>query len=164
MSDFLGRFDPTKLSANELAGMCGALRVRVEGARSAEEVFGDLRSRQFFRKLHRKFPYLGFFLKLHPVRSPKLSPALIDASVLVAIGLCHTDFVVAHWDSAGQHAILYQISQFETFVKKIDLHIAAIGRNAGLTAPAIEHRRKVVARTIRSFFRLGSFSTIEKQP
>jgi hypothetical protein len=158
-ADFLNRFDPAKIPSHELAGMCGALRIRIEGAQEVHEVYADPRSRKFFQRLHAKFPYWGYFLKLHPIRSSKASPALIDAGVFVAIALCHTDFLEARWDRHHAQVLVFDTRRFKRFLTQNDRRLAECGKRAGLTPLAIEHRRKVVAKTVRSFFHLGEFLT-----
>jgi|CZKM01.1.fsa_nt_gi hypothetical protein len=164
VSDFISRFDPAKLSAAELAGMCRAVRVRIEEAQAAHDIFADLHCRKFFWKLHAEFPYAGYFFRLHPLRSPKPSPALIDASIFVAMGLCHTDVVEARWDRLDTQVILFRIQQFDRFLAEIDHHTTELGKRDGLTAPAIDHRRKAVAKTVRSFLHLGNLRIISKKP
>jgi hypothetical protein len=164
VSDFLSRFDPTKLSTAELAGLCGAMRIRIEEPCAAENIFADLLGRRFFRQLHTSFPYSGYFCRLHPLRSLKPSPALIDATLFFAIALCHTDVVQARWDRFGQEVTLFKPQAFVAFMAEIDHHIIGLGKRAGLTAPAIRHRRTVVTRTVRSLLRLRELQMIREVP
>jgi hypothetical protein len=164
VSGFLGRFNPDKLSSAELAGLCGALRIRLQEPISTQEIFADLLGRRFFRRLHASFPYSGYFLRLHPLRSLKPSPSWIDADLFFAIGLCNTDIIQARWDRLGQEVTLFRPEAFAAFMADIDHHIARIGKRAGLTAPAIRYRRTVVTRTIRSLLRLRELKMVRQTP
>ena len=160
VSDFVARYDPRTFNVAELARMCGTLRIRVEGTRTAHDLFADLHCRLFFRRLHKQFPYWAYFLRLHPLRSSKPSPALTDAVLFMGIGLCQTDVVSICWDQRGEEATIFEVRQFHEFMKESSRQTNRLGKRAGLTGPAIAHRRQVVIKTVRSFLRLGNLQII----
>lgn len=164
VSDFLSRFAPAKLSTAELAGLCGAVRIRLEEPCAAEDIFADLLGRRFFRQFHMSFPYSGYFLRLHPLQSLKPSPAWLDANLFFAISLCNTDVVQARWDRLDQEVTLFKPEAFVAFMAEIDHHIIGLGKRAGLTAAAIRYRRTVVTRTVRSLLRLRELKMVRQTP
>ncbi|MCX6930026.1 MAG: hypothetical protein NT154_43455, partial [Verrucomicrobia bacterium] len=128
LSDFLTQFDPAKLSATQLAGLCGALRLRIEAPGAAGDLFIDPQGRKFLRQFHARFPYAGYFFRLQPLRSRTPCPAWTDAALFVALGLCHTDVMEAHWDHLGCQIIRFQVQPFNAFLQGINFQIKELGR------------------------------------
>ena len=60
--------DPEQLSNEEAYGLHGMVRLRIENARGPADIFMRPTARSFFRKLHGRWPYMGYFLRLAPSR------------------------------------------------------------------------------------------------
>ncbi len=158
-SDFMNRYGPTGFTAEDLRRTCGALRLRIEGAEDPRDVYAEPQTRRFFRTLHKQFPYWGFFLRLRPLRSLGFSAEMIDVGVFVAIGLCHADILEACWDRHNHEIFGFNGQQFQSFLADVDRRIAELGRRAGLSAPAIHHRRRVVAASVQSYLSFRGLRT-----
>jgi len=74
--------DPEQIPDADIPGLHGAVRLRVEGATGPADIFGNDEARRFFRALHARCPYAGFFLRLKPITKHSSTDQIIDVSVL----------------------------------------------------------------------------------
>jgi hypothetical protein len=147
---------PEQFSRAELAGLCGAVRLRFEHAACADDLFLNPQARHFVQSLHRAWPWAGYFLRCAVLTPNSPPPQMIDAGVLVGWALCHTsEILVVRRDKPGSVAMTFCDDEFRAAVEDLLDRAEQLGQAAGLCRSAIGRRRKALAFAIGSFFSLG---------
>jgi hypothetical protein len=152
---FMDLFGLSEISPTELRGLCGAVRIRVEGVTQLEQIFAENGPRLFFQKLCSEWP-AGYFLRLGRLTSSTNTESILDAGMFVSLGLCHSSLALAQWDNLGVSGMSFKTDQFSDWMERCSQNAAEVAKNAGLSSTAIERRRWLIAATVRSFFALGT--------
>jgi len=85
--------DPDQVPDDEIIGLHGNLRIRIEGAGGMADVITDPASRKFFRALHARWPWAGFFLRLDPINTKSSVDKVVDLAVFMSLLLVHVDYL-----------------------------------------------------------------------
>jgi hypothetical protein len=148
--------DPDRFDAQELAELCGAVRLRFGHARQAEDVFAQPQARRFARTLNEWWPWAGFFLRCRAITAQSPREDVIDAGVLVAWALCHTDdLTFMHWEEPDVVGMRFNHDQLADAVDRLLAQAEQLCKRVGFSERAIGPRRKTVEVAIGSFFDLG---------
>ena len=85
--------DPDQVPDDEIIGLHGNLPIRIEGAGGMADVITDPASRKFFRALHARWPWAGFFLRLDPINTKSSVDKVVDLAVFMSLLLVHVDYL-----------------------------------------------------------------------
>jgi len=147
--------DPEQMPDQTLLGLHGAVRLRVEAATGPADLFAQPQTRQFFRRLHARWPYAGYFLRLKPIRPTSTVDELIDLSLFVAMALCQVDKLTYTETRVGV-GLEYDPAQLRQHLAELQDHAAGIGEASGLSAGIIRRREKLINNAVASFFAAGN--------
>ena len=76
--------DPEQVPDQEIYGLHGVVRLRVEGVKGPIDIFGHPVARKYFQALHQRWPYAGFFLRICPITFESPQPQIIRIIGIVA--------------------------------------------------------------------------------
>ena len=147
---------PERFTPSELAGLCGAVRLRFEHAASPDDLFVVPAARRFIRGLHQAWPWAGYFLRSAPISDNSPRDCVRDAGVLVGWGFCFNDEIAfARRDEPYRVSLRFNHEQFVASVEEIVNRAAELCAIAGRPKHSIHQRQKNLESTIASFFALG---------
>jgi hypothetical protein len=146
---------PAQFSNQELATLCGKVRLRFANTIYSDDLFARPQGRRFVRALHKAWPWAGYFLKCGPITPVSSQTEVIDAGVLVAWALCLTDHLSVVRDDLGGVSLTFNPQQFKASVDGIVADAEELCRKAGLTKRATRLRARTIRSTVGSFFALG---------
>ena len=148
------RVDPEQIPDNEIFGLHGAVRLRIEGAGGIADVIGNPAARKFFRALHVRWPWAAFFLRLQPITATSTTDQVVDLAVFMALALVHVDNLTFAETPQGV-AMRYDANQLRNHL--IDLHgrAAQLAESVDLPPTAISQRDALISEAVTSFFAAG---------
>ena len=146
--------DPDQVPDDEIIGLHGNLRVRIEGAGGMADVITDPASRKFFRALHARWPWAGFFLRLDPVTPESPDDKVLDLAIFMSLLLVHVDHLT-YAESAQGIALRYDANQFTEHLFDVQIRAAQLAGVLDLPATAINTRAALISRAVTSFFEAG---------
>ena len=148
------RVDPEQIADDEVFGLCGAVRLRIEGAQRMVDVIANPASRKFFRALHARWPWAAYYLRLLPL-SPKSNPdQILDVSVFVALILVQVDDLALAETPQGI-GLRYDARQFSEHLFELQVRAAELAAAVDLPPTFITQRETLVFQAIASFFQAG---------
>ena len=148
------RVDPEQIPDQEIVGLHGAIRMRIERAAGIADVIGNPAARKFFRALHVRWPWAAFFLRLQPITATSTTDQVVDLAVFMALALVHVDNLTFAETPQGV-AMRYDANQLR--IHLIDLHgrAAQLAEAVDLPPTAISKRDALVCDAVASFFAAG---------
>jgi len=146
--------DPDQVPDDEIIGLHGSLRMRIEGAGGMADVITDPMSRKFFRALHARWPWAGFFLRLDPVTPESPDDKVLDLAVFMSLLLVHVDHLT-YAESAHGIALRYDANQFTEHLFDVQIRAAHLAGVLDLPPTAINARAALISRAVTSFFEAG---------
>ena len=146
--------DPDQVPDDEIIGLHGNLRMRIEGAGGMADVITDPASRKFFRALHARWPWAGFFLRLDPVTPESPDDKVLDLAVFMSLLLVHVDHLT-YAESAHGISLRYDANQFSGQLFNVQIRAAQLAGVLDLPPTAINARAALISRAVTSFFEAG---------
>lgn len=146
--------DPEQWSDQQVRRLYGRVRLRVEDAIGPASLFGDPVARNYFRTLHQRWPWAGFFLRLAPITEQSLQRQIVDLSLFMALALCHCDDLVYCETDAGV-GLRYNPGQLGKHLAELLGRAAELAHEVGIPSRAIQQRDRLVADAVASFFDAG---------
>lgn len=148
------RVDPEQIPDAEIRGLHGAVRLRVEGATGPADIFGKAEARRFFRALHVRWPYPGFFLRLKPITNGSSKDQMIDLSMFMSLALCHVSELSCCQTAKG-FGLRYDMNQLSKHLAEVACRAMELADEVGISAEEIEKRDKLITASVISFFAAG---------
>ena len=146
--------DPDQVPDDEIIGLHGNLRMRIEGAGGMADVITDPASRKFFRALHARWPWAGFFLRLDPVTPESSDDKVLDLAVFMSLLLVHVDHLT-YAESAHGISLRYDANQFNGHLFDVQIRAAQLAEVLDLPPTAINTRAALISLAVTSFFEAG---------
>ncbi len=102
ISEFIKKFgDAQLLGSDRIKNLFGKLVLKFEGIEEGS-VATNLKVRVLLRRLHKAWPWAGFFLNLETPLGPTDAFSFFP---LLALGLCTADIKIGTWDTTGKTII-----------------------------------------------------------
>lgn len=137
--EFLGNFDPIRLSMSRLKNLAGNLILAFEGSEPCA-VSTDPELRLLLRRLHAIWPWSGFFLNLE---RPIGASSFVNDRPLLAVGLSLSDLIICYWERTDEVRLRYgsQLEQYRSTCHEI---ADRLGQKAGISARDIALRHNSI--------------------
>jgi hypothetical protein len=148
------RVDPEQIPDDQIVRLSGVIRLRIEGARGLLDIVTDPHARKFFRALHARWPWAGYFLRLEPVTAASAPAQVIDLSVFMTLALCHLEQLTAV-ETAHGIGLHYDAARLREHVWELQIRAAELAGVLDLPLTFIAARNTLVARAVVSFFAAG---------
>jgi len=148
------RVDPEQIPDQEIFGLHGAIRMRIEGATGIANVIGNPAARKFFRALHVRWPWAAFFLRLQPITATSTTDQVVDLAVFMALALVHVDNLTFAETPQGV-AMRYDANQLRNHLVELQSRAAQLAEAVDLPATAISQRDALISNAVISFFAAG---------
>lgn len=146
--------DPEQVPDEEIFGLHGIVRLRVEGVKGPIDIFGNPVARKYFQEMHKRWPYAGFFLRICPITFESPQPQIIDLSMFMAIALCHCNNLL-YCESKRGIGLQFETSELATILAEIQGRAAGLADAIGIPTKEIERRDDLISRAVASFFDAG---------
>jgi hypothetical protein len=146
--------DPEQIPEAEIFGLQGAIRLRIEGARGMADVITDPAARKFFRALHARWPWAGFFLRLRPINAASVPDEIVDLSVFMSLLLVRVDRLTFVETPHGT-ALRHDADQLCEHLFDLQSRAAQLAAIVDLPPTAINQRAALISRAVASFFEAG---------
>jgi len=146
--------DPEQLSNEEAYGLHGMVRLRIENARGPADIFMRPTARSFFRKLHARWPYMGYFLRLAPLTKDSPIDSIVDLSLFLALCLCHCDSL-EYCESNHGIGLRFEPSQLSQILVDVQGRAAELAQALDFSPETIAQRNALIIRSVDSFFASG---------
>lgn len=148
------RVDPAQIAGDEVFGLCGAVRLRIEGAQGMADVIANPASRKFFRALHARWPWAAYYLRLHSLNAKSTPNQILDIAVFVALILVQVDDLALAETPQGI-GLRYDARQFSGHLFELQVRAAQLAVAVDLPPTFIAQRETLVFQAIANFFRAG---------
>jgi hypothetical protein len=148
------RVDPEQIADADVHGLHGAVRLRVHGATGPADIFAKSEARKFFKSLHARWPYAGYFLRLKPITSNSSVDQIMDVSIFMALALCHVNGLACCQTARGV-SLQYDISQLSRHLAEVTCRAAELADCIGISKEEIEKRDNLISASVVSFFDAG---------
>jgi len=132
----------------------GAVRLRIEGAKGPADICVAPAARLFFRGLHERWPWAGYFLRLQPVTLSSPMDRIRDLAWYVGLCLCRAGNI-SYIRNKDAGRILFQPEQFSLHLAELHTRAWQLGEAVGLPAAAIARRDALMLRAVTSYFAAG---------
>lgn len=142
------------IADEEIFGLHGAIRLRVEGATGPADIFTSPQTREFFRKMHQRGPWAGYFLRLARITETSAIEQIVDLGTFMAVALCHVDEITYCSTSQGT-ALRYNGDQLCSILAAFQGLANELGSAIGLPDEIILKRNDLITETVISFFAAG---------
>jgi hypothetical protein len=146
--------DPEQLPDGQIANLHGAVSLRIEGAKGMADIMADPATRKFFRMMHARWPWSGFFLAVNPITADSPADQMVDLSVFVSLILVHVD-QVTYCETPRGITLRYNALQFHKHLAELQSRAAELAAAVDMPLPAISQRAILISRAIGSFFAAG---------
>jgi len=146
--------DPEQIPDSEISGLHGAVRLRVQGATGAADIFGDTEARKFFQQLHARWPYAGYFLRLKPITENSPPGQIMDVSLFMAVAFCHVKDLACRQTARGI-ALQYDINQLTKHLAELSFRAMELAEVVGISRQEIQKRDQLITASVISFFDAG---------
>jgi hypothetical protein len=146
--------DPEQIADREIVRRHGAVRLRIEGFTGPADLCGNLAARKFFRRLHQRWPWAGYFLQLQPVTAGSPVDRIMDVAWFLGRCLCHVRNI-AHVRTRDSTRILFQPAQLSCHLVALHTRARQPGNTVDLPAAAIARRDALMVRAITRSFEAG---------
>jgi hypothetical protein len=146
--------DPEQIPDQEIFGLHGAVRLRIEGARGMADVVTNPAARSFVRALHARWPWAGYFLRLAPIKVSTPTSRLVDTSIFIALALAHVDNLTLAETPQGI-GLRYDADQFCRHLADLQVRAAQLAEAVDIPPSAICQRETLITQAVASFFAAG---------
>jgi len=137
--------DPEQLSNEEAYGLHGMVRLRIENARGPADIFMRPTARSFDRKLHARWPYMGYFLRLAPVTEDSPFDNMIDLSLFLSLCLCHCDSL-EYCESKHGIGLQFEPSQLSQILVDVQGRATELAQALDFSPESIAQRDVLITR------------------
>jgi hypothetical protein len=146
--------DPEQIPDAEIFGLHGNVRLRIEGASGMADIIVNPQARKFFRALHQRWPWAGYFLRVNPLSPDSSMDQVVDLATFMALALCHLDQLSLAQTAYGS-ALRYDATQLAQHLAELQSRAAQLAEAVDLP-PSFIHRRDVlISNAVTSFFQAG---------
>ena len=146
--------DPEQVPDQEIYGLHGVVRLRVEGVKGPIDIFGHPVARKYFQALHQRWPYAGFFLRICPITFESPQPQIMDLSMFMALALSHCDNLL-YCETKHGIGLRFETEELAKILAEIQGRAAELADAIGIPAKEIERRDDLISRSVASFFDAG---------
>lgn len=146
--------DPEQIPDAEIFGLHGAIRLRIDGARGMADIITDPSARKFFRALHARWPWAGYFLRLRPIKAESVPDEMVDLSVFMSLLLVRVDRLTFVETPHGT-ALRHDADQLSEHLHDLQSRAAQLAATVDLPPTAINQRAALISRAVASFFEAG---------
>lgn len=146
--------DPKHLPPAAVCRLHGKVRLRVQQAAGPAEVFLQPAARKYFRALHAKWPYAGYFFKLKPITQDSPVEQITDVTTFMSLALCHCDDL-GYYESPQGIGLRFSAGQLAQILVEFQGRAIELGQTVGLRAAAIRQRDSLITEAVASFFDCG---------
>ena len=143
--------DPEQLSEDQIYGLHGQVRLRIPGTNGPQEIFCDPVARAFFRKLHSRWPWAGYFLRLAPITRKSTSEQLVDLSAFMALAFCHCE-EIGYCSTEKGIGLQYNPGQLGKHIAELIGRAEQLAEIVGIPSEAIKKREILIGESVVSFF------------
>jgi hypothetical protein len=155
IADAIRPVDPEDLAEAELYGLHGCVRLRVEGANGPADLFATPGPRTFFRNLHERWPWAGYFLRLAPISTQSPRQQIIDLSLFMSLALCHMNRLT-YVETPKGVGLNYDADELRRHLADLRSRAADLASAAGIPGNEITRRDALITRAVASFFEAGA--------
>ena len=152
IDDVVSPVDPAIILNDEIYGLAGAVRLRIEGVTKPADLFTNPQARQFFRDLHESWPWAGYFLRLHPVTADSPTEQIIDTSIFMTLIFCRLD-ELTYAETTHGVGLRFNGEQFKHHLADLRHRAAELAALAGLPDTRIQQRDDLIVKAVANFFR-----------
>jgi len=146
--------DPDQVPDNEIFGLHGAVRMRIEGAGGMSDVIVNPAARSFFRALHLRWPWSAFFLRIEPITATATVDQVMDLAVFMSMALVHVDDLT-YVETPQSITLRYDARQLRHHLIELQSRAAQLAEAVDLPPSAISQRDALISRAVTSFFEAG---------
>ncbi len=146
--------DPEQIADVQIHGLHGSVRLRVEGATGPADIFGKTEARKFFKALHARWPYAGFFLRLKPITLKSPPDQIMDVSLFMALALCHVTNLSCCQTARGVR-LRYDMKQLSRHLAELCCRAMELADCIGISKEEIQRRDNLIMASVVSFFEAG---------
>ena len=146
--------DPEQIPDAEIFGLHGTVRLRIQGAKGPNDVFGDPTSRKYFQQMHARWPWAGYFLRLCPITLDSPPSHIIDLSTFMAIALCHCENITYCETELGV-GLQFRTEELASILAEMQGRAAELANAIGIPIKEIKRRDDLISRSVASFFDAG---------
>jgi hypothetical protein len=157
------RLDPAVIPDEEVYGLAGAVRLRVEGLTRLADLIADPTARKFFQALHERWPWAGYFLRLHPITADSPLEQIMDTSLFMALLLCRVDHLT-YVETPQGVGLRYDADQFSRHLADLQIYAAQLAELVDFPPTFISQRDALIAQTVDSFFAAGQTVNSQRKP
>ena len=154
VDDVVRPVDPAVILNEEIYGLGGAVRLRVEGVTKPADIFANPTARIFFRRLNESWPWSGYFLRLHPVTVDSPTEQIVDTSLFMALIFCRLD-QLAYAESGKGVTLRFHGTQFEHQLTELRARAPELAAMTGISSTQIQKRDELIVTSVASFFAAG---------
>jgi hypothetical protein len=154
IDDAIQSVDPEKIADENIFRLHGAVRLRIEFANGPADIFTSQQSRKFFRRLHQRWPWAGYFLQLNPVSKDSPIEQIIDLGTFMGIALCHVD-KLTYFATPHGTVLRYNGDQLCKILAEFQGRAAELARAVDMTPTCICQRDDLISSAVISFFETG---------
>jgi len=144
--------DPEQIADADIRGLHGAVRLRVERAAGAKDIFGKKEARKFFQALHARWPYAGYFLRLTPISKSSTPDQIVDVSLFMALALCHVGDLACCQTTTGT-ALRFNLDRLARHLAEVACRAMDLADCIGISEEAVQKRDHLITASAVSFFR-----------
>ena len=148
------RVDPEQIPDADIYGLHGAIRLRVENTNGPASIFMDPTRRRFFRALHKRWPWAGYFLRLAPLKRNSTPDQVVDLGVFMALALCHCNSL-EYCESKQGCVLRYGAGELGKILAEFQGRAAELAQTVGIPNDEIHQRDELITDSVVSFFAAG---------
>jgi hypothetical protein len=146
--------DPEQIPDVEIYGLHGAVRLRIENTVGPADIFMNPLRRKFFRDLHQRWPWAGYFLQLAPLKRTSTQNHIIDLGTFMALALCHCDSL-GYCQSDQGCVLRYNPGELGKILAEFQGRAAELATSVGIPEERIRQRDELISQSVVSFFAAG---------
>jgi len=146
--------DPEQIADAAIHGLHGAVRLRVENVIRARDIFMKKEARKFFRALHVRWPYAGFFLRLTPISKSLTPDQIVDVSLFMALALCHVGNL-ACCETPNGIALRCNMDHLARHLAEVARRAMDLADCIGISEEEVQKRDHLITASAVSYFRAG---------
>ncbi len=154
VDDVVHPVDPAVILNEEIYGLGGAVRLRVEGVTKPADIFADPESRKFFQRLNESWPWAGYFLRLHSVTVNSPPEQIVDMALFMSLIFCRLD-ELAYAESKQGVTLRFHSEQFAQQLTDLRERAAELASMTGISNTQIQKRDKLIVTSVTNFFAAG---------
>jgi len=143
--------DPEQLSDAQIYGLHGQVRLRIPGTNGPQDIFCDPVARAFFRKLHTRWPWAGYFLRLVPITPKSTSEQIVDLSAFMALAFCHCEHL-GYCETDNNIGLQYNPGELGKHIAELSGRAEELANIVGIPPKAIKQREILITESVVSFF------------